>query len=136
MHSMPAVALYLAAAASPPPAVTYASGSDVAAAIRRAAASGPASSAVSLAARDEYRILGVKRTAAGSSELHEQDNDIWYVLEGGGTLVTAGELIAGKTTARGELRGTGIRGGQPRHAARGALITIGAATSHGPSAVS
>jgi beta-alanine degradation protein BauB len=83
----------------------------------------------------------VRRTTPGRAELHKLAVDIWYVVEGSGTLVTGGTL-AGKienaprdvkwdtTGGAGELRGTGISGGEERHMATGDFVAIPAGTPH------
>src|SRR5712692_8757910 len=64
---------------------------------------------------EHYAVMGIHRTAAGQSEVHDKDTDVFYVIEGSATFVTGGKVVAGKTTAPGETRGTGIEGGQSHH---------------------
>src|SRR3989442_15890640 len=111
-------------ASSADPAVKYLSASDVAKAIREAPA-GPIA-AVPLATAAENRVLGIRRGASGEAELHEKEIDVWYVLEGGGTLTTGGTLADPKTTAPGEVRGSGIKGGETRAVGKGDVVTIAA----------
>jgi len=116
------------AASAADPAVKLVSGADVAKAIREAPAGLIA--AVPLATAAEYRVLGIRRGASGEAELHEKEIDVWYVLEGGGTLVTGGTLTDPKTTAPGEIRGSGIKGGETRAIGKGDVVTIAAGIPH------
>jgi len=116
------------AASAADPAVKHVSAADVTKAIREAPASLIA--AVPLATAAEYRVLGIRRGASGEAELHEKEIDVWYVLEGGGTLMTGGTLTDPKTTAPGEVRGSGIKGGETRAVGKGDVVTIAAGIPH------
>jgi mannose-6-phosphate isomerase-like protein (cupin superfamily) len=109
-------------------AVTHLSAREVAEAIGAAPAGAVAS--VPLTVSPEYRVLGIRRTAAGESELHENEIDIWYVIEGQCTLVTGGAMVKGKITAPGEVRGSGIDGGDTREVGKGDVVTIAAGVPH------
>jgi mannose-6-phosphate isomerase-like protein (cupin superfamily) len=115
-------------ASSADSAVKYLSASDVAKAIREAPA-GPIA-VVPLATGAEYRVLGIRRGASGEAELHEKEIDVWYVLEGQGSLVTGGTLADPKNTAPGEVRGSGIKGGETRAVGKGDVVTIAAGVPH------
>ncbi|MBS1786941.1 MAG: heme-binding protein [Acidobacteria bacterium] len=79
---------------------------------------------------DKYMVHASHREQAGMVEVHEQDADIIYVLEGSATLVTGGEIIGGKVTAPGEIRGTDIKGGETRTITKGDVIIVPAGTPH------
>ena len=87
-------------------------------------------SAATLLQRERYQVMINRRTGPGQSELHEADTDIFYVLDGSATLTTGGTVAGGKTTAPGEIRGTGIQGGQAYHLSKGDIITIPRRTPH------
>ncbi|MDX2030099.1 MAG: cupin domain-containing protein [Blastocatellia bacterium] len=70
------------------------------------------------------------RDKAGQVEVHEQDADIIYVLDGSATLVTGGEIVGGRTIAPGEIRGAEIRGGETRLISKGDVIVVPAGTPH------
>jgi mannose-6-phosphate isomerase-like protein (cupin superfamily) len=127
---LPAILLLVASDPASPadPAVKHVSAADVAKAIREAPA-GPLA-VITLATGAEYRILGVRRGVSGDAELHEKEIDIWYVLEGQGTLMTGGTLADPKTTAPGEVRGSGIKGGETRAVGKGDVVTIPAGVPH------
>jgi len=66
--------------------------------------------------------------------VHDKIDEIYYVLEGGGTLVTGGTLVNGKEAASNPTigpgwRGTGIQRGETRITA-GDLVFIPAGTPH------
>ncbi len=79
---------------------------------------------------DKYMVHASHRDKAGAVEVHEQDADIIYVLEGSATLVTGGEVIGGKVIAPGEIRGTDVKGGETRTISKGDVIIVPAGTPH------
>ena len=56
-----------------------------------------------------------RREAAGQGEVHVQDADVIYVLDGSATFVTGGALVEPHETAPGEIRGRGIEGTGEAH---------------------
>ena len=79
---------------------------------------------------EHYGIMAFHRTSAGQAEVHDKDTDVFYVIDGKGTFVTGGKVVAGKTTALGETRGTSIEGGQIHQLSKGDVITIPAGMPH------
>lgn len=71
-----------------------------------------------------------KRTEMGQSELHDKETDTFYILSGSATFVTGGEMIESKLTAPGQYRGTGLKGGETHHLAKGDVMVIPAKTPH------
>lgn len=82
-----------------------------------------------------YSATLVRRTRTGSAEVHRNISDVWYVIDGGGTLVTGGSLVGARESEPGELRGEKIADGTLRRIAKGDLIAIPAGTPHWVSAV-
>jgi mannose-6-phosphate isomerase-like protein (cupin superfamily) len=72
---------------------------------------------------DHAGIL-LRRTAPGKAEVHEMETDVWYVIDGGCILVTGGSLIDAKPEGPGQIRGTGISGGEERKIGKGDFIRI------------
>jgi len=70
------------------------------------------------------------RDKSGSSEFHVHDADVFMVVEGEATLITGGKMVNSKTESPGELRGTGIEGGQSQKLAAGDVVHIAANTPH------
>ncbi len=125
-----------AAAQNPPPAdKLFAASADVTALIARARTERKPDQAnfvqpiVRLApytANLEYRVAGVAATAS----LHERAAEMFYVVEGSGTLVTGGTLREEKRTNPGNLGGSGIDGGTPRRLAKGDWVVVPEGTPH------
>ncbi len=85
------------------------------------------------------RYLGVavvRRTSADQSALvHDKIDEIYYILDGGGMLVTGGTLVNGKQTASSPTigpgwSGTSIEGGQSRRVNPGDVVFIPGGTAH------
>jgi len=72
---------------------------------------------------DHAGIL-LRRTLPGKAEVHETETDVWYVIDGGCILVTSGSLIDAKPEGPGQIRGTGITGGEERKIGKGDFIRI------------
>jgi mannose-6-phosphate isomerase-like protein (cupin superfamily) len=71
-----------------------------------------------------YKVHASRREGPGMAEVHVRDTDIIYVLEGGATIVTGGQVVDGKTTATDEIRGRSITGGTERRLAKGDLFIV------------
>ena len=79
---------------------------------------------------DKYMVHASHRDKAGMAEVHEQDADIIYVLEGSATFVTGGTVVEPKLTGSSEIRGKEITGGETRQLAKGDVIIVPAGTPH------
>jgi len=77
-----------------------------------------------------YMVHASRREKAGQAEVHLQDADIIYVLEGTATIVTGGEVVDGHETAPGEIRGASIRGGSNRRLSPGDVLIVPEKTPH------
>jgi mannose-6-phosphate isomerase-like protein (cupin superfamily) len=77
-----------------------------------------------------YSVSAGRRDKPGSSELHEKDTDVFYVLQGSATFVTGGKMVDPKTTAPGEIRGSAIEGGEIRTLSKDDVIVIPAGVPH------
>lgn len=85
----------------------------------------------SLLENSSFKLAAARRiTAARQAELHEHDTDIFYIVEGTGTLVTGGQMEGGKASGPGEMRGTKITGGKPRALQKGAVVVIPKGVPH------
>lgn len=89
-----------------------------------------AKGAVLFDASDKYMVHASHRDKAGVVELHEQDADIIYVLDGSAVFVTGGEMVGGKVIGPGEIRGAEIKGGETRTISKGDVIIVPAGTPH------
>jgi mannose-6-phosphate isomerase-like protein (cupin superfamily) len=84
----------------------------------------------SLAAGSDYSVGALHRSASGSAELHEKQTDVYYVADGEATFVTGGELEGDKLVSPGQRQGTGIKGGEVHHLAKGDVVVIPAGVPH------
>ena len=74
----------------------------------------------------EYRVGGV----AAPASVHEREAEMFYVVEGSGTLVTGGTLREEKRTNPENLTGSGIDGGTSRKIAKGDFVMVPEKTAH------
>ena len=74
----------------------------------------------------EYRAAGVKAPAS----VHEREAEMFYVVEGAGTLVTGGTLHDEKRTNAENLTGSAIDGGTPRRIVKGDWVMVPEKTPH------
>lgn len=84
----------------------------------------------SLAQHGSHELLLAAREQDGSAEVHARFSDIIVVQSGTATLVSGGTVIAPATTAPGEIRGAGIRGGTQQRVNAGDVIDIPPNTPH------
>ena len=115
--------------------VTYLPGATLRAQIAKAPDKAEGSTWIDLFRKPEYGAVVVRRTKPGRAEVHTVLTDVWYVIDGAGTLVTGGTMQGGKQTEPGELRGTGISGGVAHHIGKGDVIDIPAGVPHWVSAI-
>jgi mannose-6-phosphate isomerase-like protein (cupin superfamily) len=84
----------------------------------------------SLVTAPDYSVSVNTRNMAGQVEVHENETDILYVMEGEATFVTGGMMIGGKQTRPNQWLGTDIRGGEAHQLTKGDVIVIPAGTPH------
>lgn len=77
-----------------------------------------------------HSISIAHRQGTGESEIHETQADVFIVQSGEATLVLGGEMVEGKTTAPGEVRGSSIKGGERRKLTAGDVVHISAKVPH------
>jgi mannose-6-phosphate isomerase-like protein (cupin superfamily) len=70
------------------------------------------------------------RASIGPASIHEKEAEIFYVIEGGGTMVIGGKLQNEKRTNAENLTGSGIEGGTPRKLAKGDFLVVPENTPH------
>ncbi len=83
-----------------------------------------------IAAGEGFRVEASHRGGPGVAELHEQDTDIFYVVQGSADLVVGGTVTEPHTISAGEVRGTSIEGGESHAIGRGDVIVIPRGTPH------
>jgi mannose-6-phosphate isomerase-like protein (cupin superfamily) len=74
----------------------------------------------------ESRVSGVNAPAS----VHEREAELFYVLEGSGTMVTGGKLREEKRTNAENLTGASIEGGTSRRVAKGDFVMVPENTPH------
>jgi mannose-6-phosphate isomerase-like protein (cupin superfamily) len=74
----------------------------------------------------EYRVAGVNANAS----VHDNDAELFFVIEGSGTVITGGTLREERRTNPANLSGTGIDGGTRRRLAKGDWVLVPAKTAH------
>jgi len=77
-----------------------------------------------LLATNNFKIITARRTGPGEVEIHDEDTDIFYVLEGSATFITGGKVVAPKASGPGETRAKEILGGEERHLMKGDILII------------
>jgi len=113
---MPALALaFVAAEKSSDSGVLHVHHEQVAAAFARG---GP------LLATNNFKVLALRREAPGEVEIHDQDTDIFYVIEGSAKFVTGGKVIEPRPTGAGEVRAKSVVGGEERQLMKGDVLVI------------
>jgi mannose-6-phosphate isomerase-like protein (cupin superfamily) len=79
---------------------------------------------------DEGLIVIANRGVQRGSEMHDNTNHVFIIMDGEAEFVTGGKMINPKVTEPGQTRGTSIEGGVSHHLSKGDVITIPAKTPH------
>ncbi|MCI0402813.1 MAG: heme-binding protein [Acidobacteria bacterium] len=77
-----------------------------------------------------YMVHASRREKPGQAEVHTNDADIVYVLDGTATLVTGGTVVDPKNIAADEIRGASIENGETRMLKKGDVIIVPNNTPH------
>ncbi len=83
-----------------------------------------------LLANSKYKISAGRRVTTGPVEIHANDTDIFYVVEGSATFVTGGTAVEPTTKAPGESNAKSIEGGVTHHLTKGDVIVIPKGVPH------
>jgi mannose-6-phosphate isomerase-like protein (cupin superfamily) len=70
------------------------------------------------------------RGAVGPAAVHEKEAELFYVIDGGGTLITGGKLVGETRTNAENLSGTAIDGGETQAVAKGDFFIVPENTPH------
>ena len=70
------------------------------------------------------------REGTGNAEMHETQNDVFFIQSGEATIIEGGTLVEPKTTEPHELEGTSITGGNKRRLVAGDVVHIPFKTPH------
>ena len=136
---------FLAAAQQPAPAAAnaqtlrlFASSADVDALIAKARAERKPDQALlaqPIVQLAPYNVSLEYRALVGGAAIHEKEAELFYVVEGSGTMVTGGRLVMEARPNPDNRNGTGIEGGQSRKVAKGDFIMVPPGTAHWFSAI-
>jgi mannose-6-phosphate isomerase-like protein (cupin superfamily) len=111
---------------------TYASSADVQAMIAKAKAERKDQPLIAqpILRLAPYNASLEYRAAVGPAAVHEKEAELFYVIEGGGTLVTGGNLVNEKRANAGNLNGTAIEGGMTQKISKGDFAIVPENTPH------
>ena len=84
----------------------------------------------SLGTFDNHSFMVAHREGTGQAELHETQNDVFFVQSGQATLVVGGTLVEPKTVSPHEIRGPSINGGEQKALGPGDVVHIQAGIPH------
>jgi mannose-6-phosphate isomerase-like protein (cupin superfamily) len=70
------------------------------------------------------------RAVVGPAATHEKEAELFYVIDGSGTLVTGGKLVGETRTNPDNLSGTAIDGGNTQAVAKGDFFIVPEKTPH------
>lgn len=79
---------------------------------------------------DESLIVIANRGVQRGAEIHAKTNHVFIIVDGEADFVTGGKMIEPKEISPGQIRGSGIDGGQVHRLTKGDVITIPAGTPH------
>jgi mannose-6-phosphate isomerase-like protein (cupin superfamily) len=128
-----AAAAQAPAPAPAPPLKIFATAADVAALAAKAKAErkdGVPTQIQPLVGLSPYVANLEYRTAVGPATVHETEAELFYVVDGTGTVVTGGKLVGETRTNPENLRGSGIEGGAARPVAKGDVFIVPENTPH------
>ena len=70
------------------------------------------------------------RAGIAPAAVHEKDAELFYVIDGSGTIVTGGKLVGETRTNAANLSGTAIDGGNSQDVAKGDFLIVPENTPH------
>ena len=70
-----------------------------------------------------------------NASIHDKEAELFYVIDGGGTIVTGGKLLNGNRTNADNSTGSGIEGGTSRKLGKGDFVLVPEGVPHWFSAV-
>ena len=83
-----------------------------------------------MTAGEDHKVIMSRRTGPGEAEVHAEETDVFYVVEGSAVLVTGGAVTDARNTGPGQIRGAEIEGGKTHNLAVGDVIVIPRGTPH------
>jgi mannose-6-phosphate isomerase-like protein (cupin superfamily) len=117
------------AAPSGPPATTVVTAAEVAAMIAKSPADRNALGQ-RIIQLGTYSINMEHRVVNQAAAVHEKEAELFYVIEGSGTIVTGGKLVEEKRTNDANLSGTSIEGGVSKKISKGDWVLVPEGVPH------
>jgi mannose-6-phosphate isomerase-like protein (cupin superfamily) len=77
-----------------------------------------------------YSVNLEHRVMNQAAAVHEKEAELFYVIEGSGTIVTGGKLVDEKRTNDANLSGTSIEGGETRKISKGDWVLVPEGVPH------
>ena len=77
-----------------------------------------------------YAVNMEHRVTSQRASVHEKDAELFYVLDGAGTIVTGGKLVGEKRSNAANLSGTSIEGGVSRRLSKGDFVLVPEGVPH------
>ena len=112
---------------------TYASSADVAALLAKAKAdrkNGQPTVTERILQFAPYNANMEYRASVGPAAIHDNEAEMFYVIDGSATLITGGTLVNGKRADAANTMGTAIEGGKSQVVSRGDFIVVPEKTPH------
>ncbi len=124
----------LVAQRGPQPDITYRSAADVAALVAKAKAQNDTKAAPTISQPilrlAPYSTNLEYRASVGPASVHLKEAEMFYVIDGSGTLVTGGKLTNEKQQNADNLTGTGIENGHAQAMNKGDFAIVPQGTPH------
>jgi mannose-6-phosphate isomerase-like protein (cupin superfamily) len=79
---------------------------------------------------DDHVVIMSRRNKGGKAEIHAEQTDVFYIVEGSATFVTGGAVVGAKDTGPGQKLGDSITGGTTHNLSVGDVIVIPKGTPH------
>lgn len=77
-----------------------------------------------------YNVSLEHRLMVAAASVHENEAELFYVIDGGGTIVTGGKLTGEQRTNAANLTGTGIEGGTSKKVTKGDFVLVPEGVPH------
>ncbi len=77
-----------------------------------------------------YTVFISTRFTTTKPNVHEREAELFYVIDGSGTIVTGGKLVKEVRTNAENLIGTAIEGGTSQHVTKGDFVMVPEGTPH------
>ena len=83
-----------------------------------------------LVSASDVLVSGSHREKPGQVEVHDNEMDVIYVVDGTATFVSGGKIVGAKNNRPGQWLGTDITGGTSQRLVKGDVIVVPAGTPH------